>query len=414
MSDGLATWGWAASAEGEEAIARAGGELTPAAVSRLRKAYSADQVRVAAEIARARGKAAAKLDAGFTERLIADVAGVEMASSAISSRHKGARFRSVLGEGALVADLCCGIGADSWGLLAHGLGTVGVDLDPARALMYGRNTGADSVCGDALADCPVGAAGFHLDPARRTAAGRRTLRPGDYQPGPGVWAGIIDRVGSGAIKLNPGVNAQMLPAGELEILSEASGLTQAVLWVGDLAGACGRRASRLLADGSSCSLAGEASRPEESSAIGSYIATLDPCLERAELVGAFLDATGAGLVCPGTGLVTAEEVVGHPMARWYGVLAVTPWSPKRVRGQLRSLGAGVVEVRTRGGVVDPDREQKRLRGDGDRDDLSVLIYRLGDRVMAIIAEGAGAGIGVRTTPRDGGVARGCMGGLDDG
>lgn len=261
------------------------------------------------------------------------------------------------------------------------------------------------MCGDALGDCPAEAVAFHLDPARRSAGGRRTLRPEAYEPGPDVWAGIIDRVGNGAIKLNPGVSAGMLPAGELEILSEPSGLTQAVLWVGDLAGAHGRRATRLMADGSSCSLGGEASRPEETAEIGAFIATLDPCLERADLVGVFLDTMGMALVCPGTGLVTAGAVIKHPMARWYGVLAVMPWSPKRVRAELRRLGAGVVEVRTRGSVVDPDREQKRLRGEGERDDLSVLIYRLGDRVMAIIGERA------QEKPRaTGGVSRGAIGG----
>jgi len=38
--------------------------------------------------------------------------------------------------------------------------------------------------------------------------------------------------------------------------------------------------------------------------------------------------------------------------------------------------------------VNPDALQRALRGKGSRSDLSVLVYRLGDRVVAVIAEQA--------------------------
>jgi len=142
----------------------------------------------------------------------------------------------------------------------------------------------------------------------------------------------------------------------------------------------------LSADGEVCSLAGEAERPEGAEAIGAALGTLDPCLERADLVGVLLDTLGVRLVHPGTGLVTADEAVEHPMVRWYGVIEVMAWSRKCVRAKLRELDAGVIEVRTRGGVVNPDEELRQLRGKGVRDDLTVLVYRLGDRIMAIVAE----------------------------
>ncbi len=389
--DQLALWRWLATPEGEGAIARSGGRLSAADVRTLRKTYTGAQVHLAAGAWAARERAARKLDAGFSRGLLADVAGVEMASSALASAHKARRMAAVLGTGARVADLCCGIGGDSWGLLRAGLVPVGVDLDPVRAWMYGHNTGRESVRGDALDDCPDDARAFHLDPARRSGTGRRTLRIEDFEPGPAVWDAIIGKVGHGAIKLNPGVDGSALPVGELEILSEPGGLTQAVLWVGDLAGECERRATKLGVDGSVCTIAGSAGRPGDAHDIGAYIGVLDPCLERADLVGSFLDETGTALVHPGTGLVTMGEPVGHGMVRWYRVIEVTPWSRKRVRAALRGLSAGVVGVRTRGGVVDPDAEARALRGAGERDDLAVLVYRIGGRVMAVIAEDVRAG-----------------------
>lgn len=388
MAISVETWRWLASGEGLGAIDLAPGSVTAGAVAKLRSRYDAERACGVLEVGAARRKAFAKLDPSWARGLLADVAGVEMASSARSSVHKAARFKRVLGSGARVADLCCGIGGDSWGLAGAGLETIGVDCDAARTLMYAHNLPrCPVVCGDALDDCPADVEAFHLDPARRE--GSRRIRGIDgLAPGPGVWEGVIDRVGSGAIKLNPGVDASLLPAGEVEILSEPDGLTQAVLWVGALGGDCARRATVLGDDGRVCSISGEPERPDDTNDIGAYIGTMDPCVERADLAGVLLDALGVRLVHPGTGLVTGASRVEHPMVRWYRVVEVMAWNEKRVRALLRGLGAGVVEVRTRGGVVDPDGLQRRLRGDGERDDLSVLVYRLGSRVVAVVAERA--------------------------
>lgn len=391
MSLTIETWQWLSSPEGLAAIVCAPPELSASVVDGLRKHLDADRVRGVLEASGARRKAAQKLDSLWTSALLADLAGVEMASSANSARYKSQRFSRVLGTGARVADLCCGIGGDSWGLLGAGLHVVGVDSDPTRAVMYAHNMPqCGMICGDALEDCPADVHAFHLDPARR-AGGKRALAMEDFLPGPKVWDAVIERVGAGAIKLNPGVDAYALPEGEVEILSEPVGLTQAVLWVGSLAGAYSRRATMIGDAGVLATIRGEPLRPDDTTEIGSYIGTLDPCLERADLVGVFLDENGVSLVHPGTGLVTSEAVALHPMVRWYRVLEVLTWNEKRVRAALRGYGHGLVEVRTRGGAVNPDTVQRALRGSGDRDDLSVLIYRLGDRVMAVIAEGVDDG-----------------------
>ena len=408
MSVDVETWRWLSSEEGLAAIACAPTDTSASVVARLRKKYDPDQVRGIMEASAARRKAASKLDAGWVSSLLADVAGVEMASSSLASIYKARRFADVLGEGAIVADLCCGIGADSWGLSQAGLRAIGVDHDAARAVMYGHNLPDCTVaCGDALGDCPADALAFHLDPARRQGT-KRTLSIEDFSPGPEVWDGIIQRLGHGAIKLNPGVDAYAVPEGEVEILSEPSGLTQAVLWVGRLAGDDARRATKLALDGSECTIAGSPERSEDANEIGTYIGTLDPCAERADLVGVLLDVLGVSLVHPGTGLVTAVDAYAHPMVRWYRVLEVLAWNEKRVRAALRARDAGVVEIRTRAGIVNPDELQRKLRGDGERDDLSVLVYRLGERSVAIIAEGVR-----EETPAYDGQYAGGDGGRDD-
>lgn len=225
----------------------------------------------------------------------------------------------------------------------------------------------------------------HIDPARRSGD-TRSRDPEEFEPPLSEIVRSVEGRQLVAIKLNPGVDAYALPNGEVEILSEPGGLTQAVLWVGALAGEISRRATMIGDAGVLATIGGDPERPEDSTAIGSYIGTLDPCLERADLVGVFLDEVGVSLVHPGTGLVTSEKATPHAMVRWYRVLETLPWNEKRVRAVLRDLGAGIVEIRTRAGVVNPDELQRRLRGDGDRQGLSVLVYRLGDRVVAVVAE----------------------------
>lgn len=412
MNEDLSVWQWIATHEGERAVGSMPISPTTAQMSKLRATLSLEQVGVVSQVAIARSKAMRKLDQTWTNRLIADVAGVEMASSALSSLHKANRLASALGAGALIADLCCGIGADSWGFLQRELRVVGVDVDPIRAWMFQHNTGSRSIVGDAVDACPSDIVAFHLDPARRTVEGKRTLELDDFLPGPSEWSRLMNTHPTGVIKLNPGVNAYELPDGECEILSEPNGLTQALLWVGNLAGDSSRRATKLLADGTTSTVHGEPDRPEDSCEVGPYIATLDPCLERADLVGSFLDETGLELVYPGTGLVSADEPIEHAMARWHRVVEVLPWNRKRVKSALRALDTGIVEIRTRGGVVNPDIEQRQLRGKGSNNHVTVLIYRIDDRVMSIVTERVDDEALTRKNPCIGGAAR-ALGELDD-
>ena len=386
MVEDINIWKWLATDEGEAAIVGIPKAPTTAEIVAMRKWMNAEQVRAASDAMRARVKGRKKLDRTFADRMISDISGVEMASSAISSAYKAKRFVDILGNGACVADLCCGIGGDSWGLGTAGLKPIGVDMNPARAWMYEHNTGYEAVYGDAFDDCPAGIKAFHLDPARRSDLGTRTLTVEDFQPRPKVWDRLIERFDGGAIKLNPGVNAYDLPGGEVEILSEVGGLTQAVLWTGSLAGDCERRATKLGVDGSVCSIAGDAWRPEDTTEIGAYLGTLDPCLERADLVGEFLELTNTRLVHPGTGMVTAEDAKAHAMVRWHKVHQVLGWNRKRVKAVLRGLDNGVVEVRTRGGVINPDVEQKAMRGKGENHRLTVFVYRIDSKLTAVIGE----------------------------
>lgn len=263
-----------------------------------------------------------------------------------------------------------------------GLRVTALDLDECRAWMAGTNAGCPWIAEDFLGHA-IETPGVHIDPARRSGD-TRSRDPEAFQPPLSDIVRRIDGCRIAAIKLNPGVHSDILPGGEIEIISESGTLTQAVLWMGEAA-TQSRRATLLHADGTTHTLTGEPERPYESTEIGLWLHGMDPALERADLVGAFLSTSGLSLVHPGTGLLTSDSPSASPWTHSYRVLEVMPWKPVTVRHAVQALNAGIVTVKTRAATVDPDRLQRELRGKGDRP-LTVFVLPIGERVRAIITE----------------------------
>lgn len=384
MIGSLETWRWSVGEDAAPLRERRAPGMSPGAMARLRDRWTPEQIGVCAELAEARAKATAKFP-GRASDLAADRAGVEMASSSAAARHKAERIVRLLGDEARVLDACCGIGGDAMGMAGAGLRVTAIDTDERRAWMAGHNAGCGSACADVLAVDIDGYDAVHADPARRAAGlgGART-RDGDRFDPP--LGDLFDAIGDtpSAIKLHPGVDSEALPEGELEIISESGRLTQAVLWTGPLA-ASPRRATLLHHDAPPVSLAGVVDRPDDANEIDAWIHTFDPAVERADLVGHLARETGLLPVHPGVGLLTGPEPIGSVWLRAFRVVESMPWNFKQVRRRLRDLDAGEVTVKTRGGLVDPDRLARDLRGGGDRV-LTLFALRFGDRPMAIITQ----------------------------
>ncbi|MEM1330286.1 MAG: class I SAM-dependent methyltransferase [Planctomycetota bacterium] len=361
------------------------------AVARLRKEWPADLVRIAIDLARAQ-RALRRKWPDRAERLLADPEGAEMASSELTARHKAARFLSAAHEGP-VLDLCSGIGADTIALAESAPDRCeAIELDEARAFMTKRNAGVRCAVQDARKALVAGAL-LHLDPQRRTGAGARTRwRFDEHEPGPDTIARVAHEALGCAVKLGPGLDREdpvfrsCLPDCEIEILSEHGSLTQAVAWTGLLRSTSGARAT-LLSDSGTVTFVGEpehwGTAPVQDAGIGPWLYEPDPSLERAGLLAAFCREHTLATVHPGLGVLHGEPGLESPWLTSFEVLESLPWQPKRVRAALAAQGAGIVEVKTRGKAIDPDAEQKRLRGDGPHT-LTVFVLRLGDRREAFI------------------------------
>lgn len=395
----------------EKLIAEPGGELLRAAaqcaawdagsIARLRKLADAELVRAAIELTDARRKAAGKLEK--PELWLADVAGVEMATSGPVAAHKAARLAAFAGRGRAaggrprrVFDLCCGIGADAVAMARAIDGQLtAVDMDEVRVWMTRGNVRrlAGRECGGLVMDVTkmdwpaLAAEGviYHLDPERRGPAGRR-WRLEDYEPG----VPFIERLSalgmSGGVKLGPGVELEGLPEGEVELISWGGRLAAAMLWTGELAGEP-RRATLLEMDQTGTmrthTLAGA---PELSpmGRTGGYLYTVEPAAERAGLIWQICQRTGLAAIHPvHEGILTGSSIVHDAWLRGFELLAEMPWRMEKVRQWLADHQAGVVEIKTRGGAVDTDQAQKQLRGPG-REPFCVFILRIGKKISAWI------------------------------
>lgn len=376
-------WAWAISDEAASLRAVVTPGMGPGPLAKLRSRWSAEQIAVVSELVAARDKARAKFPA-HADRLAADRTGVEMASSARAAAHKAARFLRVLGPDARITDACCGIGGDAMAFAEAGLSVTAIDSDERRAWMAGVNAGCAWHAAD-IRTFPFDTPGLHIDPARRSGD-QRTRQTEDFEPPLADLLALLEHAEAGALKVHPGIHADMLPPGELEIISESGRLTQAVLWTGRAA-ETQRRATLLDADGSTHTLSGTPDRPNDTAPIGAWVHTFDPAVERADLAAQLIDATSLSLVHPGTGLLTGEAACPSPWVRAFRVVESMPWNFKGVRARLRELDAGEVTVKTRGGLVEPDRLSRELRGKSDRP-LVLFALRLGDTPVAIITEPA--------------------------
>jgi hypothetical protein len=351
--------------------------VTPAVIARLRRAWPAPLVRVALELTRARRKAARKF-AGSAS-LVADVAGVEQATSELVADHKAARFAHL--DPARVYDLCCGIGGDAMSL-SRTWPVIAVDCDPLRAWMCARNAGCRTIA-TAVESLDLANEVIHLDPARRDESGRRHHRFADYRPGPDAIARLLHDNPDGAVKLGPGADFASIPGldrREIEIINECGTLTQAVLWTGRLAFHAGRRTATRLPGKITCT--GEVT-PVPVAPPDRFLLEVDPAIERAELVGFLAGQLGLACLHPASGLLTAPTSIVSPWLRPFELLADLPWRPRKVKAWLSANDAGDVIIRTRGKAVDPDAVHRKLRGDGETA-YTVFIQRFDDKVRALI------------------------------
>ena len=363
-------------------------------VSRLR-ALGHDAGLVAIVLTQAKLRARAKTKFGeFANSMFFTEDGLEQASRLqVAALHAG-RFRTAgIKE---VADLGCGIGAESLALAAIDLNVVAVELDEVTAACATYNLApfdnARVENGDVTNLDLTGFESQFFDPARRElGTGRqkatRKFDPTQFSPN---FDWILSEAGKRptGIKLGPGHPHEAIPEGcEAQWISDHGDLVELTLWFGSLARPGVARSALLITDGASFEL--QSSEPNPAHAelreIGEYIYEPDNAVVRSHLIGVLADSLNLGLIAPDIAYLTGDSLLESPWLRGFRVLEAMAFDRKKLKARLQELGIGILEIKKRGSDVVPEVLRKELQLKGKRA-ATLIVTRVGDSHRALICE----------------------------
>jgi SAM-dependent methyltransferase len=320
-------------------------------------------------------------------RLLFTRAGLEQATRSVVANRRAARLAAAGVR--RIADLGCGIGADTIAFARAGIGVLAVEADPdtaalARANLAALGLAADVVCGDATAADLSDVDAVFCDPARRSN-GRRVFDPAAFSPPWSFVESLPARVPMTVLKLAPGLDHDLIPSGaEAEWVSVDGDLVEATVWCGPLA-AVPRRATVIRGGVSELCGAGE---DAPVGPIGRFVYDPDGAVVRSHLVGAFASTVDGALADPRIAYVFADHDTATPFAAAIEVVARLPYPVKQLRAALREHDIGRLEIRKRGLNVEPDRLRRDLRLSGSGSGTLVLT-RIGETPVALLGRPAG-------------------------
>jgi len=292
--------------------------------------------------------------------------GLEQATRAVVADRRAARLRAA-GAGTL-ADLGCGLGSDALAAARQGLRVHAVDADPLTAALAAANAEAAGLahlvtveCADATSVPVEKYDAVFADPARRRAGRGRVMDPRSWSPPWEFIATLPERVPRTVLKLAPGIDHALLPAGaEGEWVSVDGDLVEAAFWCGPLA-EVPRRAS-LLPAGRQLTGSGVEAAPV--GPVGAFLYDPDPAVVRSHLVAEFAAAIGGRIADEEIAYVYTDSAVDTGFGRRLEITDVLPFSLKRLRILLRDRGIGRLEIRKRGSALEPEQLRRDLRLSG--------------------------------------------------
>jgi hypothetical protein len=348
---------------------------------------------VAAALTQSRLRAAARPKFGpFAAGMLFTPTGLEQATRLqVAARH-AQRFASAGVQ--RVADLGCGIGADSMALATFDREVLAVERDELTAAVATMNLRhwpeATVRCEDATTTDLTGIGAAFLDPARRNASGKRLLDPREGSPPMSFVLDLAGRLPAVGLKTAPGIPHHLLPEGaEAQWISVDGDLVEAGLWFGLLAREGVRRAALVLpADGDESVQPVEvtdAGMPDpEVGPVGQVLYEPDAAVIRAGLVGQVAAAVGGRLVDRTIAYVTSDRLVRTPLASAYAVEDVFGFQLKSLRTWLRDRGVGKLTIKKRGTAVEPEQLRRQLRLDGEAE-ATIVLTRVAGRqsVLAV-------------------------------
>ena len=369
----------------------------------LRKAgHSPELVAAVLTQARLRMKARAKFGP-FAEHMVFTAPGLEQATRLNVAALHARRYQDA---GLVkVADLGCGIGADSLALATLDRQVTAVELDEITAAAATINLmpwpEATVVQGKAEEFDLAGFDGVWLDPARRTTSTSGTTRifdPEAFSPPLSFVESLADSGLPVGVKMGPGIPHEALPANcEVQWVSVDGDVTEATLWFNALRRSGVRRAALVIGPQGAAELTSpvDYDAGNQDVPVGppeGYLYEPDGAVIRAGLVADVAATLDGHLLDPHIAYICAPELRETPFARAYRVLEVRPYNVKALKSWVKENRIGVLDIKKRGMSVTPEELRRTLLagsgkgGNKGENKATLVLTRIGEDRVALVVE----------------------------
>jgi len=334
----------------------------------------------------------------FASQMLFTEAGLEQASRLrVAALHAG-RFRSAGIK--QVADLGCGIGAESMAMASLGINVHAFELDEVTAAVATYNlapfeNATVQIANVEQLDLSKFEALF-FDPARRELHGakksstQRHFDPANYSPNYNFCIEQAKTKPTG-IKLGPGHDRKQIPEGaEAQWVSVDGDLVEMSLWFGKVARDNVAR-SALLIKGD---FKDEINSPNSISAsaplakLGRYVYEPDNSLIRSGLIAEFSEPVGLTLIAPDIAYLSSDTRIHSPWLKGYKVIDNLVFDRKKLKAYVRENNIGILEIKKRGSDVSPEELRKQLAPKGEGA-ATLIVTRVGDAHRVLVAQPIG-------------------------
>ncbi len=363
-------------------------------VSALR-AEGYDPGLVAAVLSQAKLRRRARKKFGdFTDGMLFTEDGLEQASRLQAAALHAGRFR---GAGIKqVADLGCGLGAESMAMGAIDLDVRAFEIDEVTAALAVFNLGAFENVEVEQADITTldlsQFEALFFDPARRELDGKgeratRKFDPAQFSPDFN-WVLEQARTKPTGIKLGPGHPHEAIAQdAEAQWLSIDGDLVELALWFGEVKRPKVARAATVVNSTGRHEIVSETfeSEPAEVSQLKQFIFEPDNAIVRSHLIADLANEVGATLISREIAYLTSDEQINSPMMRGFRVLDEMAFDRKKLKAYLRERNIGTLEIKKRGVDVVPEQLRKELSLKGEIA-ATLILTRIGDDHRALLAE----------------------------
>lgn len=339
-------------------------------VSKLRgKGHSAELVATVLTQVKLRRRAKAKFGE-FAETMFFTEEGLEQASRLkVAAIHAG-RFRS---HGLTrIADLGCGIGAESLAIASLDMEVTAFEIDEVTAALATYNLASFENVKVEQADVTTinldNFDGLFIDPARRdlkdskTNINKRKYDINDFSPS---FDFVLEaaRTKPTIVKLGPGLDHKDIPEdAEAVWVSDDGDLVELTLYFGILRRPEVKRAALLLSPNGTFEItSSEAERLDAPiGELGRYLYEPNASIIRSHLVGDLAISLGLNIFSNEIAYLSSNEEVHSPWLKGYEVLENLVFDRKKLKAYLREKNIGVLEIKKRGADITPEQLRREL------------------------------------------------------